>query len=433
MGLLQLCFLPLLSAQDPAPVPVRPGSEAVTRIAVPSAVETAPIVNQGGERERLLAAERAGQGADVAELRALADADDVAVAARAAWLLGRHESRTAIDLVREVARTSRHVEARQQAMHALLKDPEVGSLTTAVHCLGDADVGVRTLAAQLLAVLRRPAAIAPLVQLIERGPRTDGAATDVQAALVALRDLGAADQLLRIATALDDRPAAGVGQALTWCFQGLSPRLESAAQATLLVAVLGHHEPLLRRYAIGRLGELRQRSTAQALEGRLATEAPELRPLVELALAQVRGDDKPKARDELERAMQNAKALFARLEARWASMPMQDRVVAGAIGVSLLMVLVIVAQLRRRRHRAETAAATLALVAPSEEHLEQLAAEAEAEAEELAAAAEAEAFADDGGYAEDGYAEEGAETDGWGEPIADDGSEYAEEPGVGHR
>jgi HEAT repeat protein len=422
--LLELCLLSLLSPQEPATptTPTAPGAVATT------AVQAA----QGDDHDRLLAAEQAGDKADPQVLRKLADAPDAAIAARAAWLLGKLNQPQAVELLREVATGSPHAEARLQAMQPLTQRSQLASFATAVEALGDADLHVRTLAAQLLGKLRRPAAVAPLMAMVERGPRTtDRPATDLQAALLSLHDLGAGDQLLRIATALDDRPANGTGQALTWCFQELSPKLDRKAQATLLVAALDHREPLLRRYAIGRLAELAVPSTANALEGRLAKETAELRPLVEVALAQVRGDDKAPPSDEMERALANGKNLLAAARTRWDRMPMQDRIIATTIPVSLLMVLMLAGRLRRRRSQSVAAAATVALVAPSEEHLEQLAAEAEAEAEAMAAAAEAE-------IADDEVFEQGeAETDGWGEPVdADanaDAGEYVGEDGFGRR
>ncbi|MBL9077847.1 MAG: hypothetical protein JNL08_10105 [Planctomycetes bacterium] len=425
MRLLALCLMPLLTAQDPAPetTPPSPDTTATTPATTPTDDAAAPP--QGGELERLQAAERAGTKADPDVLRALACGDDAAIAARAAWLLGRCEAAGAIDQVREVATGSRHATARLQAMHTLVQKAQVASFQAAVTALEDQDRAVRTLAAQLIGKLRRPAGTAPLVALVERGERpTDGPATDLQAALLALQDLGAADQLLRVATALNDRPANGTGEALTWCFQQLAPKLAQEPQVTLLLAALDHREPLLRRYVIGRLGELGVRSTAQALEGRLAQETAELRPLVEVALQQVRGDDRPQPTDEFERAVQNAKALAVRLQARWNGMSTQDRAIAGSIPIALLLVVVVMGQLRRRRARADATAAALALVAPSEEHLEQLA----AEAEELAAAAEQEAIAAD---AEEPAAALAGDTDGWGEPT-DATTDEADVDAAGH-
>lgn len=427
MGLLELCLLSLLSPQDPAATATAPQTTPA-----PAVAETAD-----GERERLLAAEKAGDKADAGTLRELTAATDPAIAARAAWLLTRLNQPTAAELVREVATGSPHAEARLQAMHALLQKGHVASFATGVTALEDADRNVRTLAAQLLGKLRRPASVAPLLRLIEHGERpTDQPAIDLQAAVLALNDLGATDALLRVATALDDRPANGVGQALTWYFQELSPKLEPQAQTTLLLASLGHREPLLRRYVIGRLGELAVPTTAKALEGRLAKENAELRPLVEVALAQVRGGDVPPPSDELERALTNAKGLAAAARARWDAMSMQDRIVAGTIPVSLLLVLVLAGRLRRRRAHAASAAATMALLAPSEEHLEQMAADAEYEAEALADQADADALADDEHPFDDGEAPlEGEETDGWGEPLQADeeAAEYAGEDGFGRQ
>jgi HEAT repeat protein len=419
MGLLEFCLLSLLSPQEPAP-----------NATPPEAISASAATTVDGDRERLLAAEQAGDKADANVLRELAAATDPAIAARAAWLLARLNAPAATELLREVATTSPHAEARLQAMHALLQKGHVASFATGITALEDADPTVRTLAAQLLGKLRRPAAVAPLMALIEHGERSaDRPATDLQAALLALQDLGAADSLLRVATALHDRPAKGVGQALTWCFQQLSPKLDKKAQTTLLLASLDHHEPLLRRYVIGRLGELAEPSTAKALEGRLAKENADLRPLVEVALTQVRGGDEPPPADEMERALANAKSLWAAARARWDRMPIQDRVIATAIPVSLLMVLVLAMRLRQRRAHAASAAATMALLAPSDEHLEQMAADAEAEAMEAAAAV------DDTEDPDNAFEQDQTETDGWGEPVDADAEagEYVGEDGFGRR
>lgn len=426
MGLLELCLLPLLSAQDPTPTTVPTGAEA----APPAATAPANADATTSDRERLLAAEQAGAKADPKLLAELSSSPDAAVAARAAWVLGKLTGAEPIVLLRQVAVESPHATARRQAMHALLLNSQVASFSAASTGLEDTDIGVRTLAAELLGKLRRPAALAPLLALVEQGERpASGPATDVQAALLALHDLGAQEQLLRLATALHDRPAAGTGQALTWCFQELAPKLEKKDQATLLVAVLDHREPLLRRYAIGRLAELALPTTANALEGRLAKEDAELRPLVELALAQVRGLDQPRADDEFEQALANAKVLWAKIRGRWDRMSTKDQAIAGAIPLSLLVVLILAGKLRRRRRDAMAAAQTMAMLAPSEEHLEQMAAEAEAEAEAMAA----EAYEAAGAQDEEVFEPAAGETDGWGEPVDGASDELAEETGFGAR
>ncbi|HEU4418410.1 MAG TPA: HEAT repeat domain-containing protein [Planctomycetota bacterium] len=259
MGLLELCLLPLLSPQEPA---VTPAPEAT-----PPAVSATPASPE--DLQDLLAAERASEKANLVVLRRLTDSKTVPIAARAAWLLGRSKDPRANELCCEVATTSAHVEARVQAMNALTLQKDPNSLTAGVAALQDADRSVRALAAQLLGKLGRPTAVDPLIALIDRS-RTETAAepaTDVQAALVALHDLKAARSLLRAATAVHDSKIKGTGEALAYCFQGLSPTLEQPQEVTTLLAVLDHREPLVRRYAIGRLAQIGDPNTAKALEG----------------------------------------------------------------------------------------------------------------------------------------------------------------------
>ena len=396
MGLLELCLVSLLTPQEPAPT-AKPDA-----VSIPSVVgSNAPAadVAQGNEDERNMMrdAERAGAKADPSVLAQLASSPNEKVAARAAFLLGRVDGEAAVAALGEVVTATPHVSARLQAMNALLRRADVGSTQAAIRALDDADASVRTLAAQLLGKLRRPAAVDPLLALLER-PREEPTAdprnanqkaTDIQAALLALHDLGAKDQLLRAANALQQHPANGAGESLSFCFQNLSPKLEPKQEVTVLVAVLAHREPLLRRYAIGRLGTLADPTTATALEGRLASESAELRPLVEVALSQVRSDPSDPMNDNLHKFIANAKSLAAQARTRWDTLPVPGRWLVAGVPVSVLLLFVLMARRRRRRADRAAADATMALVAPSDEHVQELA--EEAEALEAAVAAEAHA------------------------------------------
>ncbi len=386
MGLLELCLLPLLSPQEPAA-----NGSPVT----PAAAVAAPAPDP--DVLALLAAERLGANADVTVLATLASSKNETVAARAAWLLGRTKDQQTEALCGEVATKSPHAEARLQAMYALRNHGDTSAVTAGLQGLLDSDRRVRTIAAQLLGRLRRPTAVEPLLALLDRS-RTDrpGSATDLQAALLALHDLGAAEHLLRAATAIHDGKATGTGEALAFCFQDLSPQLERKQEITTLLAVLDHKEPLLRRFAIGRLAELGDPTTAPALQARLNQET-ELRPLVEVALVQLRGDEQEPSTDELERALTNVRHLAARAATRWAALTEMERWIGGTVPVALLVLLLVTIRMRRRHAAAAAAAATAALVAPSDEYLEEMNAEAEALAEQTEAfEAATETFAEEG-------------------------------------
>lgn len=413
MGLLELCLLSVLSPQEPASTqdPPQPVAAPVPTVAIE--------VPQGtqDERTKLKTAELAGSKADPQVLGELASAANEKIAARAAWLLGRLAGEAAVTATNTVVTASPHATARCHAMGALLRHASVSSVPAAIAALEDPDRIVRTYAAQLLGKLKRPAAVTPLLALLERGDKDaskDTKATDVQAALIALHDLGAREHLLRAATALDRHPAVGAGEALAYCFQGLSPKLDRGQEVTLLVAMLNHREQLLRRYVIGRLGVLADPTTAVALEGRLATEGPELRPLVEVALGQVRHDRTAEASEGLQRVLDGAKAVAAKARARWDGLSENGRWIVGGAPVALLLLLMVAGRLRRRRGERAAAAATMALVAPSDEHLQDLATEAEA----LEAAAMAEAMAADAEAAAAAGVEDG---DGAEEAVEDDG------------
>ncbi len=408
MGLLALCVLTLLSPQDPPGTSSRPVAPPAGTVSVPTppsdtpAQAPTPTATPPAEtgtanptalptsdgKAALAAAEAAGDAADPAALQALALSDDAATAARAAWLLARGKPTAQREPLQRIAATAPQTEARLHALQGLLRDGDVSSTGVAIEALAHEDRRVRTVAARLLGKLRRPAAAEPLLGVLQRSKTAaPGPATDVQAALLALHDLGNADFLLRAATAVHDGKAQGTGQALAFCLQQLAPKLPTDAERSLLLAVLDHRELLVRRFAIERLAERAEPAAVAALDGRLGKEGPELRPLLEVALANLRQLAEPVPTDEWERALQNGKALAAAAARWWRARSALEQGALGCIPGFLLVTVWLLA--RRRRAAAVTAAATAvsALVQPSEEYVEQLAAEAEQLAGEAAATA----------------------------------------------
>jgi len=353
MRLLELCLASVLAPQEapssPPPVPATVG--------VPAAAEPAtPAMG------------RASASDQATELATIALGPDAGAAARAAWTLGSSKDDLVLPSLHEVAQKSPHADARAHAMQAMLRFQHVSSTATAIAGLHDADRTVRTFAAQLLGKLARPAALLPLLAMFDDARRRDdaGPATDLQAGLLALCDLGAGDRLLQVATAIHDSRAEGTGEALAWCCQTLAPKLPHDQQVTLALALLGHRELLVRRWAIGRTAELDEPTAQGALEARLRSEGKELLPLVELALAQVRKDDRAKPLGELERARQNAAALWVEAMAFWRRLTPYEQLLFGSAPLALLALLLLVRR-RRRAAAAEAAATTtIALVQPSD-------------------------------------------------------------------
>ncbi|MCA8964720.1 MAG: HEAT repeat domain-containing protein [Planctomycetes bacterium] len=356
-------------------------------------------------RRDLHAVEAAGNTADIAELTRLARCGDDAVARRAAWLLGKHAKKEKLQPLQDLAHESTDAEIRLLAMAALVTAASPGSLETAVDALDDADQRVRVAGAQLLGRLRKPAAKEPLLAFLQRSRNTLAQAedtSDVQAALVALHDLGAKEELLPATTTLRDATQKGVGQALAFYWQGVSPQFPREQETTLLLAALDHSALLLRRYAIDRLAELNSTSAVPALEKRLGTEGPELRPLIESTLSYLRRDqDQPKG-DEYERAMANAQALWAKTVATWKGLDDNERMVygggAGGLVLVLFLAVVMVRRRRRKQEHEEAAAAAAALAAPSDDYYDEAYEEGAEYYEDAEAGYDEQVYEDAGSY-----------------------------------
>lgn len=431
MGLIELCLLSVLSPQEPAPAPGRPTAEpAVTAQPAPKdpggAPQTAAPAPRGGSPEdqdpgtqnpgtqgpgtqqsqnqqpatgqpvesapaeptqvgdalpqlgdpgealrQAESAREAGEKPDRDTLLALTACDDAAIAARAAWLLADTDGERYAGALPLVAQRSPHADARVQALAGFKPHFSVDDLQLAIDALEDDDIRVRTIAAQLLSKHRRPIAVEPLMQLVHErrnAPENErDAATDVEAALLTLTDLEATDCLLRVATELEDGNVTSVGHALEFMFQKLSQKLPQQKEKTTLVAVLDHREMSLRRYAVVRLAEIGDPTTIAALEGRLAHESNEVRPLVEIAVAQLRSENSRPPENELDRVSSNARMMWRQSKDWWAGLDIVGKSAVAGAPVLLLVLIVVVRRARRRRARAAEALAAADLVRPSDD------------------------------------------------------------------
>jgi HEAT repeat protein len=366
MGLLELCLLPLLSPQDPAATVPPPVAQQPAAATSTPAVDGLPCADPAdvAALQRLERSERL----DFELLDRLLAHDNPAVQARAVWLLGQKPTGEALPRLLRLAQESSVVEARVQAMAALLRAAPATALPVAMAGLDDGEPRVRTLAAQLLGRLQAPEAERALLALLRR-PSTAIGDKDAIAALLALHDLKSSAQLLPAAEAVQDNGIAGLGQALAFYFQGISPTLPERSETTLLVSVLGHREPLLRRYALGRLTQLAPADAAAALEARLAQENAELRPLVEVALARCRPPAAPLVAPT---TAATADDLLQKLQQRWGKLDETQQLLVYGLGGGFLLgcIGLLLALVRRRRTAAATPSSIADLVAPSSEHLD---------------------------------------------------------------
>ncbi|MBK8101101.1 MAG: HEAT repeat domain-containing protein [Planctomycetes bacterium] len=316
----------------------------------------------------LQAAEAAGKKLDAEGVARLLHADSPEVAARAAWLLGRHKVEPAVGALCDALGTRAEVDVRLQAMAALVAIGAPAARAAALDALDDSSRDVRALAARYLTRHRSTQTADALLGMLSQFGReqTDIKPVDLVAALLALHDFGDPAALLPAATAVAIEHAA-TGQALAFLFQQLSPKLAPKDEATTLVAVLDHADATLRRYAIQRLGELRDATTATALERRLATEGPGLQPLVKVSLAQIRGGIETDDGDLLERARKNGAAIGELVTTRWQKLePTAQWTILGLGGVAVVGLFLLLFARRRADRGPDAADVAAGLVAPSD-------------------------------------------------------------------
>ncbi|MBK9129951.1 MAG: HEAT repeat domain-containing protein [Phycisphaerales bacterium] len=285
--------------------------------------------------------------------------DQPALVARASRALGVLRRTDQIATLVQLASEHADTGVRLQAMWALTRMRDARAQPAALIGLQSNDATLRALSATILGAQRVRSA-GPALLRVAADPATPGDDQDRIAAITALADIGDADQLLALSAAVTTGSPA-VAQALTYTFQTLSPSLAPDAEATTLVAVLGHAHGTLRRYAIQRLAELRVPATARALEGRLGREGRELLPLLQVAITQVRGDHTGVERSLTERAEE----LWAKVLQTWHTLPTNQRYAAGCGALILLLMLGIVLTARARARNRAAGEAWAALAAPS--------------------------------------------------------------------
>ncbi|MFN9755293.1 MAG: HEAT repeat domain-containing protein [Planctomycetota bacterium] len=340
MGLLAAFAVLALAPQDPTPSPApRPATV-------------------------LAAQEERGEAADAGVLAQLAQGDDEAVAARAAWALGRTKGGAALDGLQAVVQRSRHAEARLQAMHVLAERAQPEASPTALAAATDADARVRATAARFLGAVKPAGAIPALTAMVERAAQqANGAPSpDVPAALLALRDLAAAEQVLQVARAIDAANLPGAGSALQFLCQELVPSLPSAAKMATLQHLVANREPAVRQFALTQLGSLRDGTALPWVAARAAIEQGDLKALADQVVAVLATP--PPSDDPLVQGRRNLRTLAWRAASWWRhSDDMQKAMVVG-IPCALATLLVVAIVLGRRRRAAAVAAVAAAAAAP---------------------------------------------------------------------
>ncbi len=389
---------------------------------------TTPAPGAAALRSVVLQLETRGPTA-AGELAEHLDADDPEIVARVAWCMGEFGHADAVPQLVRLATEHADAAVRRQSVAALRRLADERGLQASIDALDDDDAEVRTQAAATLGALGSQRAIDALIGFLateavaspegtgaEGEAATDAPHRDRAAAILALADLEARDELGQLATSVS-APDDLESKALAFTFQKLTPTLGPDHEVELLMGVLDHSSTLLRRFAIQRLGELRDARSVAALERALGREDKALRPLIEVSLVEIRG-----AEPEPGNVATGADpASTANAEA-----PIWERVVQdpelrtpalAGVGGLLLLVITLVWWSRRRRRRAD-ADRWAAMARPSEEWDDEASADGEWSDED------GEAWDDSGEYAED-YQDEYQEE--YDDEYSD---EYAEDDAV---
>ncbi|MEZ5963567.1 MAG: HEAT repeat domain-containing protein [Planctomycetota bacterium] len=309
----------------------------------------------------------AGEGdvqAARAELHAALSGTDPTALAYAAHAAGRLKLADEVPSLVTLVAKNPDLTVRTHAMWALLQINDPRSTQTTIEALTSEAPELRALAAANLGKLRAAEAGAALLGILPKDAGAERDQRDRALALLALADIGDPSPILQAAAAVQDGDARTV-QALTYAFQVLSPKLPAKEEATTLVAVLDHPQPMLRRYAIQRLGELRDPVTVRALEGRLAQESRELLPLVEVSLQAVRrqgtGDDSTSRSFSA-----TVQRLVTRAQQTWSELNPNHRLAVLGVAIALVCALLLAGLLRRRARVRAQGQAWAAMAASSQ-------------------------------------------------------------------
>ena len=338
--------------------------------------------------------DEAWKAKDADHVRAFLDYENVQIQARAAHYLGNLKDKKSVPTLAGLLRESLDQPLRRSAARALslIRDPR--ATASLLECLTDADAIVRLQAATAFIANPVPGSLDALLALVDS--YTGDEAGDRSQAMLAIHDLDRPG-------CLKDLVAVKAGgslfqQALVYTFQDLSPKLEEADEARVLIAALPNENKLLRKYAIQRLGEAGYKEAVSALKQRLGDESEELQPILQNTLAVLSPSmGTQKLKENLQVLLAKGKTLARKAKTRFDALPEPHRyAIMGGGGFILLLILFLLGR-RRKRKKAARRAQVLELV----EHSDEFQAQAEAPDE---AAYDEQAWSDDGQG--DGYQEE---------------------------
>ena len=308
------------------------------------------------------------------ELVELLESHHPVVAARAAFTLGKLKSKEGVPELCAMVKEYDDADVKRHAMSALTKIRDRRSINTSIEALAAGDPVVRQLAAQNLGFLQAEKAKDGLLDMLSVATAQD--APDRIAGLIALADIGDPDCLVQAAASVM-RPGIEEEKAMVYLFQTLSSKLDAKSEAQTLAAVLANDSKQLRRYAIQRLGIIKQPGSERALMGRLAHET-DLAKTIEVSLDAIRQDNEPNRKEGLiplakEKSLEywgKAKIYWGKTQNWWKSLDETEQYYVAGGGATFLILLVVMRALRRRRRQRREQDAMVAMVAPSDEYSE---------------------------------------------------------------
>ena len=295
---------------------------------------------------RTLAAEirKALEAKNAQALLALLELSDETMRAHVVRGLGELGDPAALPSIARVAREDTQALVRRTAAWALTRYRGIQAKTSLVGLLQDNDARTRLHAATGLLGSRAAGATKALVKSIhtftkdEEGERSQ--------AVLALHDQGDPSVLTELVTTGDG--SARFAEAMRYCFQRLSPKLEAEQEVKLLVQALSSPIESLRSYAIERIAVAQHKSALPALTARMEKEGPKLQPKIQAVIEELQPSA---AKSPVDGWIREAKLAY------WKFMKQPTEVKAVvALSPTILLVLMAFFWMRRRRRRSRAPA-----------------------------------------------------------------------------
>ncbi len=323
-----------------------------------------------GRYDALVSLEKLGKvGLYAGEVENLLQDEDEAVAARAAYALGKFKVKAAVPLLIRIARDSGKKVLRRYSVYALMKIGDNRAETVFLEKLKDPDPVARGLAATGLEKIKSRKAGKAIGRSLFNSVN---APSQVKVRLLkAMAHLGGPEDVYELLLSIGPKDPREVVEAGVYALERITPTLPSEREVSLLCHMLDHPVYDVRRYAVERLAELGSADAIGPLKERLKVEGPKLANLLGLAIRSI--EDKNKLNLTLSKAIEKTTTKVGSFRQKIGDFigtvktwPAWKKGVLAGILFFLVVLLVALKKLYEARRAKETAEKVASLVDPSE-------------------------------------------------------------------